>query len=638
MTVTIARTDDSAGTLNAQAQTAVDARADARLNASVTALGESRTVATMAAYLANNRVCNVLDYGGTGDGSTDDTTAVNTAITKAIAANKIAYFPLGTYRLTGSLRYGESFRVRCDPGTVFLKDHAGNGFFIQPATLFTGTVTAQGDNGLAKVTGASFSVNEHAGRYCQVTSTFAGVGRLQRRKILSNTADTLTLEYDLGVTPTTGDAIEIYSLIQGISIENVEIRAVSGGSAGIEMWFVDDVNLTRVISTGHSGNGITINTGRKIRLDHCRGDDSQFGIFIYNCDDAVATNCGARNASNNHSIQFKDCRNSSIVTPHVEGGTANISSTRGVDVKCSGLNPSFNVHIVDALVEGVKDAGIEAYGLHEECDTFNLEGASISGIVRAGVNVPAVAVRLLNSTTARIKNVRASRVQGIGCASFLAVTEASDVEVSDFVSDNCTGRGVNGTSAARVRFSNGVLRNSNYGAAGTDYEMRLTDCTDWEVSGVTVVHTDATSKSVGLVQEVGTSDRNRFIDCPIKDTVASYTIIASLLGTGSQFGNTIRTRQAIAYAASIFPSLLRGEIVDVGTLTGNIGVGVPTSAARGLRLTFNFTQDATGGRTVTWNAVFKVNWTPDTAANKRNTITFEYDGTNWVQVSAAVGL
>lgn len=77
-----------------------------------------------------------------------------------------------------------------------------------------------------------------------------------------------------------------------------------------------------------------------------------------------------------------------------------------------------------------------------------------------------------------------------------------------------------------------------------------------------------------------------------------------------------------------------GELVAV-TLTAARLVGAPTNPSTGQRLTFTLVQDGTGGRAVTWNAAFKVSWS-DTGntANKRSTISFNYDGTNWNQDGA----
>jgi hypothetical protein len=48
-----------------------------------------------------------------------------------------------------------------------------------------------------------------------------------------------------------------------------------------------------------------------------------------------------------------------------------------------------------------------------------------------------------------------------------------------------------------------------------------------------------------------------------------------------------------------------GERVIVEVLTGNLTINAPTNPRTGAMLTFAFIQDATGGRTITWNAVFK---------------------------------
>ncbi len=127
------------------------------------------------------------------------------------------------------------------------------------------------------------------------------------------------------------------------------------------------------------------------------------------------------------------------------------------------------------------------------------------------------------------------------------------------------------------------------------------------------------------------------------------TWVPATIGTAIQggstaiSGNTIIVNnqlgaQNIAYAATITPDPYAGGKVIVGTLTGNITVNAPSNAHIGCRLSFKFTQDATGGRTITLNSTFKKSWTPTTTANKINTIEFEYDGTNWIQVGGTVGI
>jgi hypothetical protein len=89
-----------------------------------------------------------------------------------------------------------------------------------------------------------------------------------------------------------------------------------------------------------------------------------------------------------------------------------------------------------------------------------------------------------------------------------------------------------------------------------------------------------------------------------------------------------------AYAASITPNPFDAETVAV-TLAGNITVANPQKKQAGMRLQFVFTQDATGGRTVTFGTDFSASWVPNTAANKINTIDFVSNGTKWIQTSTA---
>lgn len=94
-----------------------------------------------------------------------------------------------------------------------------------------------------------------------------------------------------------------------------------------------------------------------------------------------------------------------------------------------------------------------------------------------------------------------------------------------------------------------------------------------------------------------------------------------------------------AYAAAITPSPTLNPVIQV-TLTGNITINNPATESKitGLTLLFIFIQDGTGGRTVTFGADFKVNWTPNTGAGKINTIQFIWNGSNWVQISSEVNL
>lgn len=97
--------------------------------------------------------------------------------------------------------------------------------------------------------------------------------------------------------------------------------------------------------------------------------------------------------------------------------------------------------------------------------------------------------------------------------------------------------------------------------------------------------------------------------------------------------------QQLAYAATITPNPYLGETINVGTLTGNVTIAAPTISSHiGKRMTLVFTQDGTGGRTFTFNAVFKKISTLSTVASKISTITFVYNGTSWIEVASGLGI
>lgn len=78
------------------------AGANTTINVADDSAGNKADVTITATTQASTIVVNVKDQGAVGDGSTDDTAAINAAITAAQASGKNAtvYFPAGTYKLT----------------------------------------------------------------------------------------------------------------------------------------------------------------------------------------------------------------------------------------------------------------------------------------------------------------------------------------------------------------------------------------------------------------------------------------------------------------------------------------------------------------------------------------------------------
>lgn len=91
--------------------------------------------------------------------------------------------------------------------------------------------------------------------------------------------------------------------------------------------------------------------------------------------------------------------------------------------------------------------------------------------------------------------------------------------------------------------------------------------------------------------------------------------------------------QSISYAASIVPDPYAGSTALIGSLTGAITVNATTQQHTGQSLNLIFTQDSTGGRTITFNSQYKTSWTPDLRPSMISVINFVYNGTNWIDTN-----
>lgn len=98
-----------------------------------------------------------------------------------------------------------------------------------------------------------------------------------------------------------------------------------------------------------------------------------------------------------------------------------------------------------------------------------------------------------------------------------------------------------------------------------------------------------------------------------------------------------RTKIALTDAATVATDASRGDFFTLST-SSNRTMGAPTNPQTGQSITYDITNGSGGAITTTWNAAFHLAgaWT-DPAASKRRTITFYYDGTNWIETNRAAG-
>lgn len=120
------------------------------------------------------------------------------------------------------------------------------------------------------------------------------------------------------------------------------------------------------------------------------------------------------------------------------------------------------------------------------------------------------------------------------------------------------------------------------------------------------------------------------------DPSAVVTLTGAETLTNKTVTNPAHTDQTVTDAATVNWNCDSGGIGTV-TLAGNRTIAAPTNLKKGTYI-LHVKQDATGSRTVTWNAVFK--WpggtapTLSTAASAHDIITFVCDGTNLYGVAS----
>jgi hypothetical protein len=190
----------------------------------------------------------------------------------------------------------------------------------------------------------------------------------------------------------------------------------------------------------------------------------------------------------------------------------------------------------------------------------------------------------------------------------------------DIISDGDNTKGSTSAAGAAVRIFNGISNKVN---------ANVTNASN--LAGKTYYGLDMT----------GSSSVNNEINLVV-DGVTSWKV-----SPGSDFANsTIRIggRENRYYQRTFVPTFVfGGTVLDADThaitLTGNI-VCSATNAFKGLKLRVILTQDATGGRTVTWGSGFKVpsSMSVSTVANSTSTFDFICDGTNWLLTGFQTGM
>ncbi|GAB5521730.1 MAG: hypothetical protein RhofKO_39810 [Rhodothermales bacterium] len=499
--------------------------------------------------------------GATGEGVGDERAKLTAML--QTAAGQEARLRAGDYRLAGRIDINYSFVLNGERGTKLVKDHGSNGLRIEPDAEDAGTVTSA-TTGTITISGSGWTANEHAGKWVELATLQA-----QYRRVVSNTADTLTLDYALDAAPGAGVHVDLYTPIDYVIMRNIDMVGTTG-SAGILIRYVKHVILDHCGSQGHSGNALAIyNCDRVDVIDSSDEGYSgcNFGVFVYNSDNVTVERVYAANNTSEYNIQLKDCRNSKIVNCITPGGFV------GQNIKSSGMNRTYNCSIISGEAHDCAEYAFKMHALHNEGTTYHAENYQIIAPQSKGCGG---GVQILQTTTAEFwgavvlggshlesvttaLSLQCSNVMII-CASFIrgAIRQLQ-------IGDTASAFGVKNT-LINCTFENGNWDGSN-GPEGRMYGQSNV------LRGCRFVHTNATSKSNRAIQEFtsGPADNNVYEDCEFVDPIA-YADHILLTGTGSR--NIERNRSAGEGEALMLVEMTTGTC-SVGQVGYRSGSGSP---------------------------------------------------------------
>lgn len=96
------------------------------------------------------------------------------------------------------------------------------------------------------------------------------------------------------------------------------------------------------------------------------------------------------------------------------------------------------------------------------------------------------------------------------------------------------------------------------------------------------------------------------------------------------YSTQIQTVLTPTAGATVTPDPSQNELYSITFPAGNLTIANPLTQQVGQTMTFEFTQDSVGSRTVTWGTAYKTSQQPASTASSVTIMEFRFDGTNWI--------
>ena len=615
-------------------------------------------------------VFDVTEYGAKGDGTTDDTTAIANAYAALAAQGRgELYFPPGSYVLSRLLVSANDVSIRCAPGAVFIRSATGvsGQGMLDVRGAQTGTTTVL--SATAQLGAMSLSVSSSAGftagDYVEIESAAAISGQspylYETNRIASTGAGVISLNYPVRNTyntsgPTTV-AIRKVTPVVGFELQGGQFIG-PGGTIG------DGVRLKWCLHPSIRGVQVSNCGDHGIVLERCFGGTIQrsrvtglsdsvasWGVSLLSCENVLVLGCQVADTpwdgiNLSYGSMYNtlcccdayNCADYGFVLGHgVHGHHNEVVACNAIGCAAGGFtlgNPSYEGDDDNTLLAcqtvgcgnpfmvrknsarnrliGCRSLASTASGFTTQDTATNTELIACEAVVPTNFGISALAsIQAL-----------AGRYEG--------GIRISGAEASDSVL--VAVRSFDGAS-----HSIGILSSANRsraldcvadGAAGGTNGIYVSDSKD------VVVRDPSTRNNAGYGVRILETAQGNAAGSRVVGGYYSGNGSAPVLTNNAEDATPARRIQSFTSSTSVTPDAMGGEDVEI-RLTGNVTINAPTNPVRGIVLRFTIIQDGPGGRTVTWNAVYKRSWSnTGNGGNKQTTIAFRFDGTSWIQQGA----
>jgi hypothetical protein len=573
----------------------------------------------MGAYTDLKTMVSVKEYpySATGDGTTDDTTAVQGALT---TGNPV-FFPDGAYRITSALTVTAPVMGAGKDNTILIQDFSSDAVLKAVGTgagssvNVTVAVTA-GQNTLT----ISSTTGIVAGDYLLLKSALgwpnATIGAVTGEIVRVKTVDSATVvtlwgpvdeSYALVNSPT----VEELTFLRGVTFSNFTIRNSSPGtratgSNGIVAQNTDGVIVSKCGFQQLDQAAINLHRSVNWIVEGCEFRDLAGGIVDSSLlGYGVTTRNGAR-----------------------DGLVANCTSRAGrhffTTSASSGQIPPRHILVSSCVATGSEAS---AFDSHEEGRFITYQGCRAQSSQATGFNVRAPDVHILDC----IVN---------GCSRGGAITSAAlRCLVSGGRVERVRDQGI-GTDRVGWLVQGAGTEIRNHQILTTAYEAIRLDASDCRVANVRIDSPGTTSNSYGVRAISGTGSRITWVDITNATdgvraegagTIISWiegihgTSVTNLINEATS-GVVVRLQVAASAATITLPVASVPETVAVTGSTGITSINATLSdTGRIVTLLFTGTLTVTDGSNLKLSANF--------SATPADCLTLLCDGTDWYEVA-----